>query len=238
MTRMNWLLAASAAALLLAGSHGVETAKAQEAGEGAANEPGLADRLEEAIGGAVESTREAAEDAGAAIREGVRELDSEDAADLLRRGGEALGTAGERAGEFAERLAARIEGADPSRLTAATSEEHGEHVADGGGRALYMFEADTRGEGESAAQSTCYDDCAEAWPPLVVEDAPEAGEDIQADLIGTVERNDGRLQVTYGGWPLYYYVRDEGPGQTTGHDVEEFGGEWYLVAPSGEEIHD
>lgn len=42
------------------------------------------------------------------------------------------------------------------------------------------------------------------------------------------------MQVSYGGWPLYNYVKDQGPGQTTGQDIEGFGGEWYLVSPSGE----
>ncbi len=60
----------------------------------------------------------------------------------------------------------------------------------------------------------------------------------QADLIGTFERDDGKMQVTYGGWPLYHFVRDKAPGDTNGQDVEGFGAEWYLVSPSGEEVED
>ena len=119
-------------------------------------------------------------------------------------------------------------------LTVATSEEHGEYIADGDGRALYMFEIDQRGEGDENAVSNCYDACAEAWPPLTAEGEPAAGDQVNAELIGTLERTDGEMQVSYGGWPLYYYVQDQGAGQTTGHDVEGFGGEWYLVTPSGE----
>jgi predicted lipoprotein with Yx(FWY)xxD motif len=122
-------------------------------------------------------------------------------------------------------------------LTVRESPDHGQYVADGEGMSLYMFEADTRGEGDTPAESTCYDDCAEAWPPLIAQE-PQAGDQIQADLIGTVERRDGEMQVTLGGWPLYYFVRDEAAGDTSGHDVEGFGAEWYLVAPSGEAVGD
>jgi predicted lipoprotein with Yx(FWY)xxD motif len=52
-----------------------------------------------------------------------------------------------------------------------------------------------------------------------------------------VERKDGANQVTYNGWPLYRYVKDVGPQTATGQDVSEFGGEWYLVTPTGEEVH-
>ena len=98
-------------------------------------------------------------------------------------------------------------------LTTQTSPEHGTYVADAEGRALYMFEADQQGQGEQQAVSHCYDACAEAWPPLISQGAPPAGEAIQQDLMATIERRDGSTQVTYGGWPLYYYVQDEGPGQ-------------------------
>jgi predicted lipoprotein with Yx(FWY)xxD motif len=228
------LISTAAACALLLGGMARDGALAQDgAAQGEPAEPTVGERAGEAIDRGLGAIGEAI-DQGA---ETVREFDSEDAADLLRRGGEALGTAGERAGEYAERLAAQIDHGDQSRLTVATG-EHGEYVADGEGRALYMFEADTRGEGGAEAQSACADACAEAWPPLVVEEAPEAGEQIQDDLIGTIERPDGAMQVTYGGWPLYYYLQDEGAGQTTGHDVEGFGAEWYLVEPSGEQLHD
>jgi predicted lipoprotein with Yx(FWY)xxD motif len=126
---------------------------------------------------------------------------------------------------------------DAAELTVRESPEHAQYVADGEGMALYMFEADTRGEGDTEAVSTCYDDCAGAWPPLVAEGA-QAGDQVESDLIGTIERRDGEMQVTYGGWPLYYFVRDEAAGDTNGQDVEGFGAEWYLVNPSGEIVGD
>jgi hypothetical protein len=41
--------------------------------------------------------------------------------------------------------------------------------------------------------------------------------------------------VTYKGHPLYYYV-DDGPNQVLCHDVEEFGGIWYVVKPTGDPV--
>jgi predicted lipoprotein with Yx(FWY)xxD motif len=122
-------------------------------------------------------------------------------------------------------------------LTVRESADHGQYIADGEGMSLYMFESDTQGEGDTEAESTCYDDCADAWPPVIAQE-PQAGDQAQADLIGTVERRDGEMQVTYGGWPLYYFVRDQAPGDTNGQDVEGFGAEWYLLSPSGEAVED
>ena len=52
----------------------------------------------------------------------------------------------------------------------------------------------------------------------------------KADLLGTTRRRDGRLQATYAGKPLYYYVGDRRPGQILCQNVREFGGLW-LVLP-------
>lgn len=122
---------------------------------------------------------------------------------------------------------------DAAQLTVATSEQYNDYVADGDGRALYMFTADQQGRGEQKATTNCYDACAEAWPPLTTTDDPQVGEGLQQDLLGTIERRDGAMQVTYGGWPLYYFVQDQGPGQVTGQDKHGFDGEWYLVSPDG-----
>jgi predicted lipoprotein with Yx(FWY)xxD motif len=62
--------------------------------------------------------------------------------------------------------------------------------------------------------------------------APQATNGVQADLLGTVARDDGSAQVTYGGHPLYFYAH-EGPGQVLCHDVVENGGRWLVVTPEG-----
>ena len=51
--------------------------------------------------------------------------------------------------------------------------------------------------------------------------------------MGTTARTDGTTQVTYNGWPLYYWIKDQKPGDATGQDV---GGVWYVLSPTGEEV--
>lgn len=119
-----------------------------------------------------------------------------------------------------------------AEVSVAQTGELGPYLTDARGRALYLLEED--GEGET----TCVDDCAEAWPPLLASDgAPAAAHSsIRPDLLGTLTRPDGTTQVTYGGHALYYYAQDQGPAQTTGQDVTDQWGEWYLVTPEGEPL--
>jgi len=103
----------------------------------------------------------------------------------------------------------------------------GRILVNGKGRALYLFTADSGG------QSNCSGQCARAWPPYIVKRRPAAGRDVRGGLIGTVRRADGRLQVTYNGHPLYYYIHDNEPGEVLCQNVEEFGGKWYVVKRNG-----
>lgn len=107
-----------------------------------------------------------------------------------------------------------------------TVEPYGDILVDDEGMTLYLFTRDEDGE------SVCYDDCADAWPPLVVEGEPTAGDGVTAEL-ATTERRDGSMQVTAGGWPLYYFTPDERPGDANGQAV---GGVWYVLAPDGSMI--
>src|SRR5918996_4968932 len=120
----------------------------------------------------------------------------------------------------------------PATIQVKSAAQYGQYLADGFGRPLYLFKADTRGGEGREAKSDCYDDCAKSWPPVLSSDAPKATGPVQQNLLGTFARKDGSLQVTYNGWPLYRYVRDVGPDAVTGHDIEDFGEEWYLVTPS------
>jgi predicted lipoprotein with Yx(FWY)xxD motif len=114
------------------------------------------------------------------------------------------------------------------------SADHGSILVDGNGMSLYVFMADTQNGGTSA----CGDDdgCAEEWPPLVSDGDPVAGEGVDASLLGTITRDDGTTQVTYNGWPLYLFEEDTAAGDTNGQGIDEFGGLWYLVSPTGEAI--
>ena len=108
------------------------------------------------------------------------------------------------------------------------SSSYGSILFDGKGRALYAFTRDRRG-----GASRCYGACAKAWPVYFSSSRLVAGKGVKRSLIGTVRRRDGRRQITYNGRPLYYYVGDTRAGQVTCQDVDEFGGTWLVMRPSG-----
>jgi predicted lipoprotein with Yx(FWY)xxD motif len=115
----------------------------------------------------------------------------------------------------------------PADATVAVEDSDlGQIVVDAEGRTLYVFLADT------GAESTCYDDCEENWPPLTVDEEPVAGEGIDGPL-GTTEREDGSTQVTLDGHPLYHFAADATPDDVNGQGV---GDVWYVVTPEGEAI--
>ena len=101
----------------------------------------------------------------------------------------------------------------------------GDYLTGPDGRTLYIFTPD------SAETSTCFDACAETWPPLTV----GAGGTVTGDAgatgtFTTFARPDGSLQVAYDGAPLYYFASDTAPGDTKGEGV---GGKWFVAAPDG-----
>lgn len=118
-------------------------------------------------------------------------------------------------------------------LTVAPADEGGTYIADRAGNAVYLLEADNDGV------DACIGDCLETWPPVLVTDVQpsvDLGTELDATLLGTVERDDGTLQVTYAGQPLYRYAADTGANRTAGHDLEDQWGHWYLVTPTGAEF--
>ena len=114
---------------------------------------------------------------------------------------------------------------DPPTLSAQPS-RFGRVLFDGRGLVLYVFTKD------APRKSNCAGACAKAWPPFVVRRAPRAAKGARGALVGTVRRADGRLQATYAGRPLYFYVGDS-PGVILCQNVEEFGGLWLVVRPDG-----
>jgi predicted lipoprotein with Yx(FWY)xxD motif len=103
----------------------------------------------------------------------------------------------------------------------------GRILVDAHGKTLYMWAHD------KGARSTCNGDCAEYWPPLLTRGKPIALAGARARLLGTSRRSDGRIQVTYAGHPLYYFVQDMRPGQTKGEGLTGFGGRWDPISASG-----
>jgi len=107
----------------------------------------------------------------------------------------------------------------------------GSILVDSRGITLYDFPPDKGGK------STCYGACAALWPPLLTKGKPHAGLGVKAALLGTTKRKDGKVEVTYGGHPLYYFVSDRKSGQTTGQGLNQFGAPWWVLSAAGKEIH-
>jgi predicted lipoprotein with Yx(FWY)xxD motif len=95
------------------------------------------------------------------------------------------------------------------------------------GRTLYLFKADV------GTKSACSGACATAWPPLLATGTPTAGTGLTASKLGTITRPGGNQQVTYNGHPLYLFIKDQKPGQTTGQGVTAFGAAWFALTPAG-----
>ena len=83
------------------------------------------------------------------------------------------------------------------------------------GATLYTFDGDQNGE------SSCYDDCAKHWPPLIALSTAKAHW-----RMSLARRADGQQQWLYDGKPLYTYVHDTMPGDVNGDNV---GNAWHLI---------
>ena len=95
-------------------------------------------------------------------------------------------------------------------------------LADPKGMTLYLFTNDT-----TKGESTCYDKCAQNWPPFTAKEPLSLPAEMKGEL-STIERTDGTTQVAYNGIPLYYFAKDIAAGQTNGQEV---GDVWYVVRP-------
>jgi len=85
------------------------------------------------------------------------------------------------------------------------------------GMTLYNFDKDVAGK------SNCNGKCAAAWPPLMAsDDAKATGE------FTIVVRDDGSKQWAHNGLPLYLWVKDKQPGDTTGHRFKDV---WTAATP-------
>jgi predicted lipoprotein with Yx(FWY)xxD motif len=117
--------------------------------------------------------------------------------------------------------------ASEAMINVATDPKLGEILIDGKGMTLYMFTKD------EPDKSNCAGDCLAKWPPLLTQGSPELGEGVDGALVGTATLADGSLIVTYNKMPLYYWVNDAKPDETTGQGVGEV---WFVVSPAGESI--
>jgi predicted lipoprotein with Yx(FWY)xxD motif len=105
-------------------------------------------------------------------------------------------------------------------------------LATGSGATLYDFVPDT------PTRSACLNDgCVFQWPPLASTGAVRVGAGVNRALVGTLRRPDGSTQLSYGGHPLYTYNMDVKAGMVTGQAIDQDGGLWYVLSPSGHEVH-
>ena len=86
-------------------------------------------------------------------------------------------------------------------------------VAGANGMTVYTFTKDVKDSGTSA----CTGACITRWPALTVAAGatPTAGAGVTGKL-ATITRDDGSLQVTYNGLPLYFFSGDSAPGDANG----------------------
>ena len=90
-------------------------------------------------------------------------------------------------------------------------------LADTDGMTLYTYSKDPKGASE------CFNRCARKWPPVTATVEPPAGSDLSV-----IDRKDGKRQYAWRGKPLYRWVKDKEPGQTTGHNLGEV---WFVARP-------
>jgi predicted lipoprotein with Yx(FWY)xxD motif len=110
------------------------------------------------------------------------------------------------------------------------SDTHGQILTDANGVAVYALTKDT----QNGTASACVDQaCTSQWKPVTTQAAPVAGQGVVQNLLGTITRQDGTMQVTYNGWPLYYLISETTSGTTNGQGMEN---EWFLLSPSGNMI--
>jgi predicted lipoprotein with Yx(FWY)xxD motif len=96
--------------------------------------------------------------------------------------------------------------------------------------ALYRFDKDTAGSGQSA----CNDACATQWPPVTVAEGGKAYlAGVDPKDVGAIRRQDGQVQVTVGGMPVYRFSGDLAPGDLKGQGI---GGTWFAVGPTGAKV--
>lgn len=113
-------------------------------------------------------------------------------------------------------------------VKAVQSAKYGLVLASSTGRTLYRYTKDSKGVNRCTPDATCRP----YWPALLVKSTvkPTAGAGANAKLIGTIKAPNGMRQVTYAGFPLYFFSGDKGAGQVNG---EGFESTWYVVNTKG-----
>jgi predicted lipoprotein with Yx(FWY)xxD motif len=104
-------------------------------------------------------------------------------------------------------------------VASANKAKVGRVVVDARGRTLYRFTAEAQG------RPVCTGSCVSTWLPATVASASSL-----PAHVATVKRDDGALQLTYDGHPLYRYAGDSSTADANGEGV---GGQWFVVKTGG-----
>jgi predicted lipoprotein with Yx(FWY)xxD motif len=108
----------------------------------------------------------------------------------------------------------------------------GRILATGRGLTVYMFTRDSLNHDTCAAISGCTG----IWPLVTSSGRSSLGPGVKRSLVGAITLPGGARQVTYAGHPLYTYLGDSGPGDTSYVGQSQFGGKWYALSPSGHRV--
>jgi predicted lipoprotein with Yx(FWY)xxD motif len=106
--------------------------------------------------------------------------------------------------------------------------ELGTILVNGGGHTIFVFTRDSRNHDRCAAAAGCTG----IWPMVTSAGKPTLGSGVKRSLVGTI-KVAGARQLTYAGHPLYTYIGDAGPGDTSYVGQSQFGGKWYALNASG-----
>jgi len=117
---------------------------------------------------------------------------------------------------------------DKAATVAVAMTSLGNVLVDGSGKTLYVFEKDT-----TPNASACSGQCAATWPALTATGDIVVGDGLTQSMFKTFARDDGTMQVSVNGQPLYTYGADTKPGDTNG---QEFANLWYVVGANGQKI--
>jgi predicted lipoprotein with Yx(FWY)xxD motif len=105
-------------------------------------------------------------------------------------------------------------------------------LVNGRGFTVYTFTKDRRNQNNCQNVSGC----SGVWPVVSGASKPSLGPGVKASMVRTIALKGGAKQLTYGGHPLYTYVGDGGPGQTSYVNFSQFGGRWPAVNGAGREV--
>ncbi len=107
------------------------------------------------------------------------------------------------------------------------SSKVGNYLESSDGFTLYLLNSDT-----PYKTSTCTGACTSKWPPFIFNgnlSSLNIGTGLNESAFGSVNRGNDTLQLTYYGWPVYFFFKDTAPGQVNGNGIYAFGGTWYAV---------